>query len=363
MTKERTSVNWAPLLLLATLAWLLYLYSPLIAPLVIAALLAYLLNPLVGWFKARLKLSQTWVAALVFIAFLLLAALALTYLVPLVVRQARLLSSQLDAIQVQLALLGNQLSDLTGFQLPLEQLYFELQTEGAQFFQPERIFRVLITATTNGVWLLIVLVASFYLLRDGERLRLWFLRLAPERLQPDLNRLHAEIAQVWAIYLRGQLMLMIAIGLLSGLGAAAVGLRSAALVGVLAGTLAIIPSLGPAIATALAAALAWLGGSTYLNISNLWFALLVCAIFIGVQLLESIWLSPQWMGRRLHLHPGLVFLAVVSTLTILGATAALIIVPLIGSAEVLLRYTRARLLGAEPWPAPKTPAAKRGKAK
>ncbi len=102
----------------------------------------------------------------------------------------------------------------------------------------------------------------------------------------------------------------------------------------------------------IAAVIAWFEGSVYLPLSNAWFTVVVIALYNLVQLVENIWLQPRIMERSLRLHRGLVFVAVVSALTLAGALVALIIVPLIGSVVVVGRYLRCRVLGSEPWPEP-----------
>lgn len=58
------------------------------------------------------------------------------------------------------------------------------------------------------------------------------------------------------------------------------------------------------------------------------------------------------MGRRLNLHPGLILIAVVGTLFTLGALMALIIVPILGSLDLIIRYIRRKRSGLDPWPEP-----------
>jgi predicted PurR-regulated permease PerM len=143
---------------------------------------------------------------------------------------------------------------------------------------------------------------------------------------------------------------MLLVGVLTGLGAAAVGLRRAAALGLLAGALDLIPSLGPMAATVTAAAIAWFEGSAHLRLSNAEVTVLVVVLYVAIQLLEEVWLRPRIMGQSLRLHPGLVFVAVVGALALGGALIALIIVPLLGSAGVVGRYLHRQILGLEPWP-------------
>jgi len=276
----------------------------------------------------------------------------LVIFVAIVISQARSLSLELQGIGVQLEdALASPVTFL-GFYLPLDEALMELEEVLSQLLKPERVFKVAKAATTNLAWILVILVTPYYLLQDWERLREWLIRLAPEAYQPDVRRLHEEIKGVWRAYLRGQLLLMLVVGVLSGLGSAAVGLPGAVALGLLAGALALIPSLGPTVALVIAVVIAWFEGSVYLPLSNAWFTVVVIALYNLVQLVENVWLYPRIMERSLRLHRGLVFVAVVSALTLAGALVALIIVPLIGSAVVVGRYVHRRVLGLEPWPEP-----------
>jgi len=338
---------------LAGLTWLLFAVRTLIGPLVIAALLAYVLNPAVTLITTHTRLSHNSATSLVYL--LLLAGLSATLLIfgPIVLNQARSLSLELQGIGVQVEeILDSRVRvTLLGFELPLEETLVEIQALSSQLLRPERVFKMLRAATTNLAWILVILVATYYLLRDWEQMREWLFRLFPEAYQSDLRELYQEIKGVWRAYLRGQLLLMLLVGLLTGLGTAAVGLRGAAALGLLAGALDLIPSIGPTAAAATASAIAWFEGPAHLPLSKIWFTAVVLALYVLVQLLEEIWLRPRIMGHNLRLHPGLVFVAVVGALALGGGLVALIIVPLLGSAGVMGRYVHRRMLGLEPWPA------------
>jgi predicted PurR-regulated permease PerM len=347
---NRTTRYLVLIIVLTSLVWLLFTVRALIGPLVIAALLAYVLNPAVTLITSRTKLSHNLSASLVYLLFLAILVAVLVIFVPVVIQQAKSLSLELQGIKVQLedALAGPV--TFLGFDLSLDKLLAELQEISSPLLKPERVLRVLKATTTNLAWILVILVTTYYLLRDWERLREWLIRLAPEAYQPDVRRLHREIKDVWRAYLRGQLLLMLAVGVLTGLGAAAIGLPGAVAFGLLAGALDLIPSLGPTATMVVAAVVAWFEGSTFLPLSNAWFTVVVVALYILVQLVENVWLQPRILGRILRLHPALVFVAVVGALSLAGALVALIIVPLLGTAGVLGRYVHSRILGLQPWP-------------
>jgi predicted PurR-regulated permease PerM len=287
---------------------------------------------------------------LVYLLFLIVLITVLVTLAPVTIGQANRLSIELERIQSSLEQAVAIPVVIAGYPVPLDDALAEIDEAFSQLLRPTQLFRVLRIATSNLVWVLMILVAAYHLLHDWVKVREWLVRLAPEAYQPDVRRLHDEVKVVWRSYLRGQLVLMLTVGVLTTLASAAVGLRGAVALGLLAGGLDLIPSLGPTAALVVAASLAWFNGSTHIDISHPWFTLLVIVLFNGIQLVENLWLQPRIMGRVVRLHAGVVFVAVVGALASAGALAALIIVPVLGSARIVGRYLHKRILGLPPWP-------------
>ena len=336
--------------ILLIIGWFILTYKVLFGPLIISALIAYLLYPGVTWLSKRTKIHRRHVVLIVYFLFLAFLAWALIYLAPIIVRQAKLLTRQAANLPAQMVLLESKIEEIVGFELPIDTLASDLQIDIGQMFKPDRAFRVILSATTNIIWLVVIMSVTFHLLRDWEHLREWVFDLLPEHLRPEYRQLHLEIKQVWQSYLRGQLFVMFLVGFLSGISAMALGLPNALLLGILAGVLDIIPNIGPTIATGLAALVAWVQGSSYLQISGLSIVLLVVVVFSMIQVIENFYLIPRVMGRQLNMHPGIVMVAIVGTLFTLGTLVALIIVPIIGSAGIIFGYIRRKRAGIDPWP-------------
>jgi predicted PurR-regulated permease PerM len=337
-------------LLLAGLLLLAWQLRPITGPLTIAALLAYILNPLVNGVKKRLGLPRRYALGLVYSLFLLiLMATPITFF-PVVVNQARALADEFSQIGQELTRLFLEIETVLGWEISLVGILLWVQTAAADLLNVERALQVIQRLTTNLIWILVILVVPYYLLQDWDKLREWLLNLGPPAYKRDVRRLYDEIKAVWHNYLRGQLLLMFIVGVSSALAGAAIGLPGALLLGLLAGVLDVIPSLGPAVAMILAVAIAWFEGSTYLPISTTWFALLVVAVYSLIQVVENVWLRPRIMARSLQMHPAVIFLAVVGALVLIGPLMALIAVPLLGSTVVVSRYVWRRLGGVNPWP-------------
>lgn len=339
-------------LVVAAIIWFLWVIRGMIGPLVIACLLAYVLNPIVAYVNSWSKLPRKWVVTLVYVLIIgTLTILTITF-APVTVEQTQGLTDELQIVQQQLIVALNQQAQNIGVDVTFDEMFGDLENLLSSSLSPDQVLRVLQASSQNLAWILIILVTTFYLLQDWHRLREWIIDKAPDDYRADVRRLYGEIKDTWQAYLWGQLTLMTIIGILSGIGAAAVGLQgSAVILGILAGVLDVIPSAGPAVAMAIATAVAWFQGPPdYLQLSNLWFMLLVLSIFAAIQTIENIWLRPRIMGHSLRLHPGVVFVAVMGSLALGGILIALLIIPVIGTLGIIGSYLRARIFGQEPWP-------------
>ncbi|MDP1547002.1 MAG: AI-2E family transporter [Anaerolineales bacterium] len=325
---------------------------PLIGPLVISALLAFVLAPLVDKLAAYRRIQRDSAVLIVYLIFLALLIAVPSIIAPLIINPILSLSIDLLAVEVQVEaflsepiMIGN-----LSFNLPVQftqdinqflRGFIGQATTGA--------FDFLGRISSNLAWLLVILVATFYFLKDTTKLLDWFVELIPQDYQDDARIFLKELNRIWSAYLRGQLTLMTLIAIMTSVGMTAVGLRGAVGVGILAGILDIIPSVGPLIAGVIAGLVALIFGSSYLDISNLFFALIVVLIFLVIQQIENIWLRPQIMGQTLRLHPGVIFVGVIGALVLSGVLGALVIIPLMASVAVLGRYIKAKLRGQDPW--------------
>ena len=210
---------------------------------------------------------------------------------------------------------------------------------------PENAFHLLEATSKNLIWGLVILATTYYLLRDWGRLRDWLFELIPITYQPDFRLIYQEMKQIWQGYLRENLALMLITGVLFTIAWLAIGLPGAFILVIITGVLTIIPDLGPAIAAALATVVALFEGSTYLDISNYWFAVLVLGIYMLLINIKGIWIRPRIFARSVHMHDGIVFIAIMAAVVLQGILGALVIVPVLDSVGVLGRYIYRQLMG------------------
>jgi predicted PurR-regulated permease PerM len=334
---------------LAGMIWFLIAARGLVGPLAIAALLAYVLNPAVAFVNRRTKLPRKWVVLLVYlISLAVLITLGIVF-APVIAQQLRNLAEELRLFQTLLEERSVSPLIILGFQIPLREVVTNFGNASANFISPDLVLGVIQSTSTNLAWILVILVTTFYLLQDWHIMREWLIALAPGEYQSDVRRLYHSVQQVWNNYLRGQLVLMLIVGFLTGFGLAIIGVPGAATLGILAGILDAILSVGPAIAMLIAAAVAWVAGSAFYTLSNAWIALLVVMLFGLIQAVENIWLRPRVIGQWVHLHPAIVFVAVMGSLALAGVLVTLIIIPVLSSAGVIGRYVYCKILDIDPW--------------
>ena len=174
--------------------------------------------------------------------------------------------------------------------------------------------------------------------------------MPPEEYQDDMRRLVKQIQKVWGDYLRSQLLFMTVVAVLFSIVWTAVGLPGALIIGILTGVFSLIPEIGSTVAGFLAILVALLQGSTYLQMSNFWFGVLVTGIYIFLLNLKNIGIRPPIVGRIVKLNEGLVFVIVIAALMFHGVLGALIVVPVFTSTIVIMRYVRRKLYGLPPFP-------------
>lgn len=168
--------------------------------------------------------------------------------------------------------------------------------------------------------------------------------------QHERGMLLRRIGRLWLAFVRGQLILMLVVGVITWLGLLALGVRGALWLGAAAGVLEVVPNLGPAISTTLAAVLALRYGSTYLPIDNALVTALVVVFYVLVQIAENYLIVPRVIGDALKLPTLVVLAGVLVGGAIAGVPGAMLATPLMATARELLRYWRRRRRGEGAFP-------------
>ncbi len=334
--------KWLALTCLFLSAWLLYLLAPVLTPFLLGALLAYLGDPIADRLEER-KLSRTLSVVVVFGVMVVFGLLLLLILIPLLQEQLTSLLSRLPLIVPWLQEVALPWLSAT---LKIETSSIDLavlkQTLASSWQDLGNVLGLIIGKVTYSgqlifawlAYLVLVPVVSFYLLRDWDVLVASIQELIPRQYEPIVSKLTKECDCVLAEFFRGQLMLMLALGLMYSIGLWIAGLEFALLVGMMAGLVSFVPYLGAIVGIVVAGVLAFMQFHDFIH-------LVYVGIVFGIgQTIEGMLLSPILVGDRIGLHPVAVIFAVMAGGQLFGFFGVLLALPAAAIIVVLLRHAR-----------------------
>lgn len=340
-----SSQRWSIFAAVLAGGFLIYLLQPVLAPFLAGALLAYLGSPIVDRL-ATLGIPRTLGVVLVFAVIVLLIVGLVLLLIPMIGAQIEYLQRTLPQLLAWIeASTLPWIEDALGGELAGR---FDLASLGelvtAHWRETGDMARLIAERVTQSglafaaflVNVVLTPVVAFYLMRDWRQLVASLHSLLPQAMESTVVRLARECDSVLGAFLRGQLLVMLALGGFYALGLWLIGLDLALLAGIIAGVLSIVPYLGTivGIGIGLVAGLFQFG--------EWWPLLLILGVFGIGNMLESMFLQPWLVGDRIGLHPVAVIFAVLAGGQLFGFVGVLLALPAAAVIMVLLRYAHAR---------------------
>ena len=199
------------------------------------------------------------------------------------------------------------------------------------------------SAFNFGIALFGVVFIAVYLLVDIRRMKAAYLLTIPHSYRRDGDGLWNAFGLSLSRYLSGLGFVLVIQGVVSAIAMALLGIRYAILIGVWVSITAIIPYIGAWLGAIPAVVLALLLGSSTLPVNDLTASLLTLLVFVAIQQLEGNFLTPRIQGEAVHVHPILVFLAVIAGGQIAGLLGVIFAVPTLAVLRVLFDFFRVRL--------------------
>jgi predicted PurR-regulated permease PerM len=352
-------------LLVIFLAVGLWYIRSVLQPLIVAAFVAYLISPAVNLLTRHTHLSRRAAVNLIFALTVLLlvsAPASMALFLDEFQQIIRDIGSLLNQVTTWMAVprfVGGYLLDLTNLAARLEQFRLTFLSSLA-----ENALQLIEQTSMGALWVLVTVVAVYYFLSEWPDLRRGFIQSFPPAFQPEMEELYRRVRAVWMAYLRGQLLLMLIVGVIFTVAWAVIGIPGALVLGILSGFLTLIPDVGPFLAALLAASVALLEGSSWMALPNVGVALIVVAVYLVLISVKNFWLRPLIMGRAVHMPEPLVFIFIILATVLWGILGALLVIPASASLAIVFDYLRRRVLGMTPFvdvvketPLPKTPPA------
>jgi len=330
--------------MIAAIALALFLFvhflGPVLTPFVVSMVLAYLGDPLTDWLEAK-GLSRTLSVVCVFVLIFSLIVGTLLIIIPTLVHQIRTVIDLLPQLEVwiesNLLPYLQKVISVDGSWVNLADLSKKLSGQWQQAGGFLANLGVSVSKSSMALMgfvanLLLVPVVAFYLLRDWDKMMANLGALLPRNVEPVAVGLLKECDEVLGAFFKGQLMVMVALGVIYSLGLGLIGLQFAVLIGMMAGLASIIPYMGFALGFAAALIVALFQFDSYTGMS------MVVAVFMVGQAMEGWVLTPLLVGDKIGLHPVAVIFALMAGGQLFGFIGLLIALPMAAVIMVLLRH-------------------------
>lgn len=326
---------------------LLFYAKEAVNALVIAAFSAYLINPVVTLLLERTKLSRAWAVNIVFFTALILLVGLPAGITPIFFDEAQLVVEDLLDLTTEINTALSKPVEIGPYEFHFEELGSNLTGLQRTILSPlpEELLQLLESTSIGVLWFLVITVSVHLFLSHWPKMREWMFGLVHADYQDEVRELYRRVRRVWMAYLRGQIVLMLIVGVAFTIAWYVIGIPGALALGVIAGFFTLVPDVGPFLAAALAVGVALLEGSSWIPLSNTWVAGITLITYLVLINLKGLLIRPYIMGRSVHMNEGLVFIAIMAATILKGIMGALLIVPVLATVAVIGEYVRRRILG------------------
>jgi len=341
--QNRIPVWWIAGLLVCILV---YLLSAILTPFLVAAILAYIANPLVNRIDAfqfrRFSPSRTLATLIVMTLMFAILLLTLLIVIPLMQKEILLLAQKLP-VYFNAAKTNLEPWLQKNFGVAIDIDFAQIQQILTENWKTAGNFakNIALTLSTQGMaiigWLanlILVPMVLFYLLVDWNSIIEKTSQLIPRKFIAKTSEIATEIDAVLAEFLRGQLTVMLLMSIFYAAGLWIVGLELALPIGILSGLLGFVPYLGIGIGLGLAIL------SALLQFGTLHDLIPILIVFGLGQVVESMALTPWLVGDRIGLHPLVVIFALMAGGQLFGFAGVLLALPV--SAAIAVGYRHAK---------------------
>lgn len=364
--------------------FIFYISRAVVTMLVIAALIAFVLMPIIDFFHTTIRLPRVAAILLSYLlGFIAVLFAPLIFLPPIIDGFETLSGIDYSAVftnsvsWVETTLTNFRTITIPGIRYTIDlsntidpalELLRTTETEAIttpdipnlqsiiNSISPALTFTVGFAANVVGrvfswiITFLFIIFFALYMSFDAHRFQEYFISLITEPYRPEIRQLLDRLLKIWQAYVRGMLTLVFIMGTISSLGLYILGVPGAFALGAVTGILEVLPNVGPIIAAIPAVVVALLQGSNWLEVNNLIFALIVAGFYVLIQQGEAVLITPRILGGAVKLHAIIVMAAVAIGFSVAGVLGALLATPVTASGREILRYTYAKITDRDPFP-------------
>ncbi len=342
---QRTKVM-VVLLLLAVAVLFVYGVRAIIWPFIWAAVLAYLLAPLVSWLCKHSRLHRFWVTLILMCFFVGGMVLLFTFGYPPLSRELEGLRQSLPSIVSNLESTVGEFAqvDLFGLEAVIgtsgELLAGALDSVTSQMV--DAALEIALHVVELLLKFLLCLFTTFYLLLESKRFGVWARRIVPAPYRNELAALGGQVDRMLGRFIRGELMLVLIMSVATYIGLKLLGVPYALVLAPVAGVLELIPFIGPFMAATPAVLLALVYPSPF-GWSPVVNAIVVALMYTVLRHIEDYLIIPNVVGRYVQLNPVLTLFAILSGGALFGISGMLLAIPTAALLRIVLSYLYVKL--------------------
>ena len=366
-TQRSQSPRWSTmtklvftLTLIVVIGALLVRFRTILVPVLMAFVVAYLLQPFSAWIVRKTPLSWRMTVNLIYLVFvLILIGLATWGGVGLVQQVQNLITT----IQTTISDLPSIIAGISGKVYTIGPFVFDLSkfdwaALGQQllsYVQPalgrlgDLVASLAGSAVSTLGWTAFVVLVSYFFLLESGGLRQRIIRIDIPGYEEDIRQLSYRLGRIWNAFLRGQIIIFLSSVVVYTLVLTILGTRFAFGLGLLAGFANFLPYVGPAINWIVLGLVTYFQGSNLFGLAPLAYAALVIVICVVIDQVFNNLVAPRVMAQALKVHPAFVLIAAIVAANLVGVMGIIIAAPLLATLRLVGQYVLIKMLDKDPW--------------
>jgi predicted PurR-regulated permease PerM len=333
MTLRLRSIFFVVVGLLAL--WFFYAERAILTPFILAAIFAYIFNPVVNFFSHHLRLPRALAVLIIYLAIVIVVAMASMAFSSRIVDESMELRHQATVITKTARTQINSLPDWLKPAITDTLSSFEK----GSFISTPAVISFLPKALSQILSFIIFLFAAFYFLKEGRNMFDKLLNFVPNGYKIEVDILFRRVNSVLGGYLRGQVFLIVFVALALFIILTILGVKFALLLAVFSGFAEIVPIIGPILAASVAALAAYIGGTSNVGLAPLQMALAVVVVYTVVRQIQDYLVNPFVMGKITKLHPLVILFSVIAGEHIAGIVGLILAVPIAAVIKIIFEYS------------------------
>ncbi len=349
------------LTIMVILGVLLVRFLGIVAPILMALILAYFLHPLAAFITRKLPFSWKLTINLIYLIILAILLSLLTWGGVGLIGQIQNLINAIQKYATQLPTfiesLSNQVYYLGPLKIDLSNIdWMSIGQQVLSYIEPAlgKLGGVVGTLASSAVsvlgWTAFVVIVSYFLLLESGGLREGILRFDIPGYTEDIRRLSQKLSVIWNAFLRGQLIIFFSKVISYTVLMTLLGVHYAIGVAFIAGFASFLPYIGPAINWIVLGLITYFQGVTPFGIPPLTYTIIAIAVALLIDQVFDNLVSPRIMAQTLNVHPAFVLIAAIIGANLFGLLGIILAAPLLATLQLIGRYTLRKLFDHDPWP-------------